>query len=101
MGPHCASLVRDDGGGFSHWSFKQPRASMLLRHCERSEAIHPATTHEAGLLRCARNDGCGEGTQTLNVVIPRCAIHIADAPRLDAAHRPGMTAVDCLPFCSS
>jgi len=73
-----------------------------------SEAIHRNTTHGAGLLRCARNDGCGDGAQTPNVVFPDVQLHIVDAPLgagpesittmgvmdsgLDAAHRPGMTA---------
>jgi hypothetical protein len=34
---------------------------MILRHCERSEAIHkppPPPFDDLGLLRCARHDGC-------------------------------------------
>src|SRR3954452_1264236 len=32
-------------------------APLLRRHCERSEAIHREVKHEAGSLRCARDDG--------------------------------------------
>src|SRR5215217_7627103 len=63
------------GGGFSDSSFQTATPSpQLLVIASASEAIHRATTHEAGFLRSARNDGCGDGTQTPNVLIPRCAI---------------------------
>src|SRR3954464_14376570 len=107
--PHRASLVRDDGGGFSHMSFQTAtREHSCSVIASASEAIHRNTTHGAGLLRCARNDGCGDGAQTPNVVFPDVQLHIVDAPLgagpesittmgvmdsgLDAAHRPGMTA---------
>ena len=37
------------------------RERVFGRHCERSEAIHLATRRKNGLLRCARNDGIGDG----------------------------------------
>src|SRR3954454_8758493 len=67
--PHRASLVRDDGGGFG--SNSRLNSRVLVRW-QRSNAVHPSSLraqrsnpshirNEAGLLRCARNDGCGEG----------------------------------------
>src|SRR5215213_5792383 len=80
--PHRASLVRDDGGGFV--SNSRLNSRVLVRW-QRSNAVHPSSLRaqrsnpwhirkEDGLLRCARNDGCGDGRTIRTTVIPGCAL---------------------------
>jgi hypothetical protein len=55
-GAHSRELLAgDDGGGCG------VPPLTLLRHCERSEAIHSFFARRDGLLRFARNDGRGDG----------------------------------------
>jgi hypothetical protein len=82
--PHRASLVRDDGGGLELSSLRAQRSNPWL------------VRKEGGLLRCARNEGSGDGRETTEIVIPGCALAQARNPSprtgvmdsgLDAAHR--------------
>src|SRR3954451_12178730 len=54
-----------------HFTCQTARPNIFATHCERSEAIHRATTHEAGLLRCARNDGGTERRRPIGSQWPR------------------------------
>src|SRR5215217_5501104 len=68
---HRASLVRDDGGGFGL------QTATTLENCSSLRAKRSNPWHvrkEDGLLRCARNDGCGTAAKGAALVIPRCAI---------------------------
>src|SRR3954452_24329206 len=81
--PHRASLVRDDGGGFRiRVQTATALASCSSLRAQRSNPWH--VRNEGGLLRCARNDGFGDGWKKLkSVSSPRTRGPIRRAVRFD------------------